>query len=106
MSVYSTIRQAAIDKKTIVITYNGLERIMCPHVVGKNRNGRLHALCYQFAGRSKDRPIEADGSPNNWRCIDIEKISTILVRDGDWHTAANNSRPQTCVAQIDFEVQS
>jgi hypothetical protein len=104
MTPYQIIRQAILDKKTIVATYSNLERIMCPHVIGLNKRGQEQALFYQYAGDSASRPIEPDGSPVNWRCIEISKLSNISVRDGSWHTAPNHSRPQTCVAQIDVEV--
>lgn len=105
MNPYQTIRQAIIDKQIIVAMYDGLERIMCPHVIGKNKQGREQALCYQFAGESRSRPIEPDGSPVNWRCIDISKIASVRAIEGEWHTAPNHSRPQTCVAFIDVEVE-
>jgi len=105
MNPYQIIRQAIIDKKVIVAVYDGLERIMCPHVIGTNKQGREQALCYQFEGESKSRAIEPDGSPVNWRCIDIAKLSSVTARDGEWHSAPNHSRPQTCVANIDVEVQ-
>lgn len=105
MNFYQVIRQAILDKKIIVAIYDGLERIMCPDVIGTNKQGRQQALCYQFAGESRSRPIEPDGSPNNWGCIDLAKLSGVTVMDGDWHTAPNHSRPQTCVAYIDVEVQ-
>lgn len=105
MSFYQIIRQAIIEKQVIIAMYDGRKRIMCPHVIGTNKEGREQALCYQFAGESKSRPIEPDGSPNNWRCIDIAKLSSVTVTDGEWHTAPNHSRPQTCVADVDVEVQ-
>ena len=105
MTVYEIVRQAIIDKKILVATYGGLERIMCPHVIGTNKLGKQQALCYQFDGESNSRPIEADGSPVNWRCVEIAKLTDVRTRDGAWHTAPNHSRPQTCVANVDVEVQ-
>ncbi len=105
MNAYQIIRQAIINKKVVVATYDGLERIMCPHVIGTNKQGREQALCYQFAGESRSRPIEPDGSPVNWRCVEIAKLTNVSATDGDWHTAPNHSRPQTCVADIDVEVE-
>ena len=102
---YQIIRQAIIEKKIIVAMYDGLERIMCPHVIGTNRQGRPQALSYQFDGQSSSRPIQPDGSPVNWRCIDLSKLTSVEAIEGEWHTAPNHSRPQTCVANIDVEVQ-
>ena len=105
MNPYQIIRQAIIDRRIIVALYKSRERVMCPHVIGTNKQGREQALCYQFAGESESRAIEPDGSPNNWRCIDIAKLSSVTTTEGEWHTAPNYSRPQTCVVNIDVEVQ-
>ncbi|MCI0349298.1 MAG: hypothetical protein L0Z53_07730 [Acidobacteriales bacterium] len=104
MTIYQIVRQAIVNMKIIRAMYSGHERIMCPHVIGLNKQGREQALCYQFAGESQSRPIEPDGSPVNWRCVEIAKLSDVVAIDGDWHTAPNHSRPQTCVANIDVEV--
>jgi hypothetical protein len=102
---YGLIRQAIIERKNIHALYNGQYREMCPHVIGLNRRDAQQALFYQFGGQSNSRPIQPDGSPENWRCIEIAKLSEVEVIDGAWHTAPNHSRPQTCVSNIDVEVE-
>lgn len=102
MDVYALIRQAILDKDIVVATYNGHFREMCPHVLG-TKNGRRQCLFYQFAGTSSSG-LGPDGSPDNWRCIPIGALRDVSVRKGDWHTAPNHSRPQTCVGQIDVQV--
>jgi hypothetical protein len=77
---------------------------MCPHVLG-TKNSKLHGLFYQFAGQSNSRPIQPDGSPDNWRCIDISALVDVKIIDiGAWHTAPDHSRPQTCVDFVDAVV--
>jgi hypothetical protein len=94
----------AVQKKLIVTaTYQGLVRIMCPHVVGyKNgKTGReLNALFFQFAGGSKS------GLPlgGQWRCIHLDQLTNISLAPGEWHTGPDHSRPQTCVDEIIAEV--
>lgn len=104
MNVYDLVRQAILQKKIVHATYDGLRREMCPHVIGLNRRGYQQALFYQFGGESRSRPIEPDGSPANWRCVEIAKLSDVQLFDGPWHTAPNHSRPQTCVYQVDVAV--
>jgi len=99
---YELIRDAIINKKIVVATYQGHVREMCPHVIGL-KNGREQALFYQFGGTSSSGQLVAD-SPKNWRCIPIQGLSEISTRTGDWCAAANHSRPQTCVDEIDVEV--
>ena len=101
--IYAAIREAIQNKRIVVATYDGYERHMCPHVIGV-KNGKYQALFYQFGGASRSG-LGPDGSPENWRCITLAKLSNVNVRDGDWHSAPNHSRPQTCVGQIDVEVQ-
>jgi len=105
VNTYELIRQAIIEKKIVHATYSAHHREMCPHVIGLNRRGMQQGLFYQFGGESTSRPIEPDGSPVNWRCFEISKLSNVRIVEGDWHTAPNHSRPQTCVHQIDVEVQ-
>lgn len=103
---YDLVRQAIVNRQCVRGIYQGKLRIMCPHVIGLSKKGIRQALCYQFAGESKSRPIMPDGSPDNWRCIEIAQFFSVEVFDGPWHTAPNHSRPQTCVYQVDVEVSS
>ena len=101
-NVYAMIRQAIINKEQVFATYNGYRREMTPHVIG-TKNGKEQALFYQFGGDSSSG-LGAAGSPSNWRCIPISGLSDVETREGEWHTAPNHSRPQTCVGNIDKEV--
>lgn len=102
-STFEAVRTAIRKKQTVTGRYNGHRRVMCPHVVGWNRGGDEQALFYQYGG-SSSTGLSSPGSPNNWRCIPLARLFGIEVSDGDWHTAPNHSRPQTCVATIDTEV--
>jgi hypothetical protein len=103
--IYQMIRQAIIDKDIVVATYHGYVREMCPHVIGMKR-GRAQALFYQFSGGSRIG-LEPDGSPSNWRCVIVDELTDVSVRKsmGEWHTASNYSRPQTCVDEIESDVE-
>lgn len=82
MTHYQLIRKAIVEKKIVEAVYDGRLRIMCPHVIGQNKQGRDQVLCYQFGGESSSRPIEGDGSPNNWRCCVIDKFEKVQLTDG------------------------
>ncbi|MFU8773115.1 MAG: hypothetical protein ACNA8H_11930 [Anaerolineales bacterium] len=99
---YTLVRNAIINKQQVVATYNGCIREMCPHVIGI-KNGRKQALFYQFGGESSSGVI-IPGAPQNWRCIPIEGLEDVNIRNGEWHTGDNHSGPQTCVDEIDVEV--
>ena len=99
MSTYAVLREAVLAKKQVVCWYQGYERSICPHVLGTKR-GREQTLAFQFAGGSKT------GLPpgGRWRCMVVAEIANATLRDGDWHTGDDHSRPQTCVDVIDVEV--
>lgn len=103
---YRMIRQAIIDRDIVVATYHGHVRDMCPHILGM-KNGRAQALFYQFAGGSTVG-LEPDGSPSNWRCVIIDELSEVSIRKslGEWHTASNYSKPQTCVDRATVDVET
>ena len=91
----------AIQQKLIVTAmYQGLTRIMCPHVIGYKGGTKLNALFFQFAGESKS------GLPpsGQWRCVHISELSNVSIGPGEWHTGPLHTRPQTCVDQIIAEV--
>jgi len=103
VSVYNLLKQAILNKQQVIATYNGYYREMCPHVLG-TKNGKQHCLFYQFGGESSSGAI-IPGSEKNWRCIPIDGLINVSVRDGDWHTAYNHSKRQTCIDYIDVEVR-
>lgn len=97
---YQLIRDAIAGKKQVVATYGGYDREMCPHAVG-TKNGRPQAIFFQFrGGSSKGLPPEGV-----WRCLAIDDLSDVFVRDGGWPTASNHSQPNTCIDEVDLEVE-
>lgn len=99
---YALIKQAILSKQHVLATYNGHYREMCPNVLG-TKKGRQQALFYQFGGTSSSG-LAPDGSKDNWRCVFIDQLQNVFIRDGIWHTAPNHSRPQNCVDVVDVEV--
>lgn len=99
MGIYGEIRDAVAEKNAIRVVFKGHDRDVCPHVIGL-KNGREKVLTYQFAGYS------SSGLPpgGEWRCMFISDISSVSAVSAEWHTGAGHSRPQTCVDEIDLEV--
>lgn len=96
---YDHIRQAIINKMQVLCDFGGLPREVCPHVIG-TKNGRAQVLVYQFGGRSSSGlPPEGE-----WRCMPVERISNVQLREGKWYTGHRHTEPQTCVDEIDVEV--
>jgi len=98
---YDTVREAIVNKQQIIATYNGHLREMCPHAIGL-KGDKEHALFLQFGGGSSGG-LSTDPT-QNWRCIPVSALTDIEVRDGEWHSAGNHSRPNTCIDSVDLEV--
>ncbi|HEY3936393.1 MAG TPA: hypothetical protein VGL97_03135 [Bryobacteraceae bacterium] len=102
--IYDLIRAAVLEKRPIAAFYDGFERLFCPHVLGRNKEGRLQVLCYQFGGKST-RGLEPVGSAANWRCIALAKLESVKGVEGAWRTSANHSSTQTCIEWIEFDAE-
>lgn len=102
--IYQLLRTAVVHKRAVHGVYDSLDRWFCPHRLGRNHQGQFRVLCYQYSGQSSSG-LEADGSPANWRCVAIEKLSRVELLDDAWHTAPNHSHPQTCVAEVDVDTE-
>jgi hypothetical protein len=102
--IYRLVWTAVVDKRPIRAIYHGRDRWFCPHRLGRNQQGQIRVLCYQYGGESGSG-LQAPGSPANWRCIALEKLSKVELLEGAWQTAPNHSRPQTCVAEVDVDAE-
>src|ERR1700724_1091459 len=102
--IYALLRLAAARRQPVAATYDGLLRLLCPHVLGL-KSGRLHVFCYQFGGDSSSGLARAPGRVGGWRCLAVERLSQFELRTDAWHTEPRSSR-QTCMDEIDFDTDS
>jgi hypothetical protein len=102
--IYKLVWTAVANKKPIEAIYQGRSRLFCPHRLGRNREGQLRVLCYQYGGESRSG-LQSAGSPSNWRCVVLEKLSRVKLADDLWRTAPNHSRPASCVADADIDAE-
>lgn len=102
--VYEFVRKAVQSRQPISAVYRQRRRLLCPHRLGWNKDGQPRVLCYQYGGESESglKPV---GSPDNWRCIALDKLSQVQPADGEWRTAANHSRPSSCIAEPDVDAE-
>jgi hypothetical protein len=70
----SIIKTAIATKRLLEFTYDGLPRIVEPHVYGV-QDGKHQLLAYQIGGRS------SSGNLPNWRRMDLDKISNMRMLD-------------------------
>jgi hypothetical protein len=102
--IYRLIWTAIEHRSPIAAAYNHRYRLLCPHRLGRNKQGQLRVLCYQYGGESESG-LQRVGSPANWRCIAVEKLSAVELLQGSWRTAPNHSRPASCIADADIDAE-
>lgn len=94
--IYQLVWTAVAGKRPLEARYHGHHRLFCPHRLGRNKQGQLRVLCYQYGGESESG-LQSPGSPANWRCVALEKLGRVKLLEDDWRTASNHSRPTSCV---------
>ena len=102
--IYQLVRTAVMTHRGIHALYDGHVRLLCPHRLGRNKAGELRVRCYQYGGESRSG-LSPMGSPDNWRCMVLEKFRRVELLDTTWHTAPNHSRPQSCVPDADVDAE-
>lgn len=102
--IYKLVFIAVANKKPIRAIYKERERLFCPHRLGRNRLRVMRVLCYQYGGESESG-LESVGSPDNWRCVAMEKLRFVALLDDPWITAPNHSRPANCIVDPDIDAE-
>jgi hypothetical protein len=100
--IYRLLRASVMSRKPIEASYDGRLRLLCPHRLGRNSDGELRVLCYQYGGESRSK-LDQSGSPANWRCMVVEKLRQVRLLDDRWRTAPDHSRPASCVVDADAD---
>ena len=102
--VIRLLRVAVGGRLPIAGVYDDCSRRLCPHRLGWNKEGQRRVLCYQYGGASVSG-LEPGGARSNWRCLAVDKLSMVELLQDSWHTAPNHSRPQTCIVQVEMDVE-
>lgn len=102
--VYEAVRSAVENRRSVGAMYHGRHRLFCPHRLGWNKDGQRRVLCYQFGGESESG-LKPPGSPANWRCLAVDQVTRVELLEGVWQTAANHSRPASCITEADVDAE-
>jgi hypothetical protein len=94
---YILFRNAILAEQQVVCTYDGRPRELCPHILGTNKDGEECVLAWQFAGQSS-------GKLPQWRCLKLASVRNARARKGAWHEGGSHTKAQTCVTDIDIDV--
>ncbi|MBR1155465.1 hypothetical protein [Bradyrhizobium sp. JYMT SZCCT0428] len=90
-------RDAILAEKQVVCTYEGRYRELCPHILGLSKRGEEAVLAWQFAG-------ESSGKLPQWRCLRLAAVRDAHARNGRWHEGSSHRTAQTCVSNIDLDI--
>lgn len=93
---YRLFAHAMVHRRQILCTYDRHDREICPIVLGRSE-GEEMALVYQFAGRSESRVPD-------WRCFRLSEVGDVRLRAGEWVTGSRHSRRQSCVNDVEIDV--
>ncbi len=96
-ATYTLFRNAILGEQQVVCSYDGRTRELCPHIIGTNRSGEEVVLAWQFAG-------ESSGRLPQWRCLRLANVSNAGTRGGRWHEGGSHRTVQTCVTEIDLDI--
>jgi hypothetical protein len=97
---YPLIRQAILGRHQVHAVFRGRYRELCPYVLG-TKNGRAQALFFQFGGES-GRGLRPGG---DWRCLPVDELTEVAVREGPWHGEDRYNPSQSCVDEVDVEAR-
>ena len=96
-ATYTLFRNAILAERQVTCTYGGSHRELCPHIIGTNKDGEEVVLAWQFGG-------ESSGPLPQWRCLKLANVRNARTREGRWHEGGSHRSVQTCVSDIDLDI--
>lgn len=96
---YALFERALRERKQIVCSYDSHRRELCPIILG-HTDGEEKALTFQFGGATSSR-LRPGG---DWRCLFLARVTEIELRDGPWRDGDSHQANQTCVAEVDLDI--
>lgn len=97
------MRAAVESRRSISALYHNRHRLLCPHRLGRNKDGQPRVLCYQYGGESESG-LKPEGSPDNWRSL-AHELRSVELLEGPWQTAPNHLRPASCIVDADVDAE-
>ena len=70
----------------------------------ETRKGSCECFATSMGGESASG-LKPAGSPDNWRCIALDKLGSVELLDDRWRTAPNHSRPASCIIDADGDAE-
>lgn len=98
-ATYELFARAMAERKPVLCIYGGYRRVVCPIILGHTR-GEEKTLAFQIGGESS-RPLPPQGQR---RCLKLANVTGAELHDGAWRSAASHQQAQTCVEDVDLDV--
>lgn len=98
------IRAALVERTPLRAVYGGRERLLCPHMVGRNKDGQVRVLCLQIGGDSASGLQQDTEGRGDWRCLALEKFSGVEPTAAVWQSTSNSLRPPKCMDHVELSV--
>ena len=73
--------RAIRERRLLVVTYGGAQRVVQPHVYGDDHAGDRLLSAYQVSGPS------ASGAPRGWKSFRMDRVDDVVLGDGRFHGA-------------------
>jgi hypothetical protein len=87
---WAPLETAVRQRRPVRLSYHGLQRLICPHALGWNKDGRPMLLGYQTGGQTTTGALPADPR-RRWRCLFVDEVDQVDAADpaSAWETADN-----------------
>jgi hypothetical protein len=99
-TTYHVLAWAIENRVRLSCDYGGHEREICPIILGLGRGGDEAVLAWQVGGETSDGPIRGA----DWKCFRVSRLRHLAIADGEWLAGASHSRRQSCVEDVDYDV--
>lgn len=86
---WALLHTAISERRTVVVTYHGHARLVCPHALGW-KAGKAMLLAYQTGGHTSTGKLPADPR-QRWRCMHLDHIDNVTPPEHaqPWRSADN-----------------
>ena len=85
----ATIRQAILERHSLVASYDGAALSFSPHVLGRDKRGARRVLAVQH------------GEDGRWRCLRLSRLRRLRLAGDDWQSGHGPWRQRACVVRIE-----
>lgn len=95
---YQLFAEAMAARLPVACIYQGYPRAVCPVILGHS-DGVEKALTWQIAGQGSGGPVHGA-----WKCLTLADAEEPAIINGPWQTGKRHSQAQTCVKDVDLDV--